>query len=187
VAFEPQPNLAEYLRRVAARLKLGSVVVEQKAVAAATGAARFVIPQGSAAPGGKLASGESTDSPAEGSVHEIETVALDDYFPTEARVAALKIDVEGAELEVFRGAQRILAERRPLLVFECEQRHLRESSVYDVFEFLHGLGYQGQCVTHRGLIDVAEFKVETHQPRVGERYWARKEYANNFIFRPRAV
>ncbi|MFE6507337.1 FkbM family methyltransferase [Nocardioides sp. NPDC057767] len=45
-------------------------------------------------------------------------VALDDeHFP--ARVAALKIDVEGAEIDVLEGATALIERDRPLLYVEC--------------------------------------------------------------------
>jgi len=43
---------------------------------------------------------------------------LDDALPAGLRPALLKVDVEGAELELFRGATVTLRAHRPLLVFE---------------------------------------------------------------------
>jgi len=49
---------------------------------------------------------------------DFEVVALDDEeFPS--RVAALKIDVEGAEIDVLEGAAELIARDRPLLYVEC--------------------------------------------------------------------
>ena len=53
----------------------------------------------------------------------VPVVALDDYFDENDKVALFKIDVEGAELALLRGAERILRRQAPLLVFECENRH----------------------------------------------------------------
>ena len=75
-------------------------------------------------------------------------VALDDYFAEgEYRVALLKIDVEGAELGVLKGAERILRQHKPLLVFECENRHLAPGNVRDVFSWLEQLGYEGRFIS----------------------------------------
>jgi hypothetical protein len=38
----------------------------------------------------------------------VPTIALDDYFDVSDKVTLLKIDVEGAEFGVFKGAERIL-------------------------------------------------------------------------------
>ena len=76
----------------------------------------------------------------------VPVVALDDYFDESDKVALLKIDVEGAELGVFKGAERILRQHAPLLVFECENRHLAPGNVGDVFSYLDGLGYEGSFI-----------------------------------------
>jgi len=43
---------------------------------------------------------------------------LDDILPAEQRVDAVKIDVEGAELQVLRGARRTLTTWHPYILFE---------------------------------------------------------------------
>jgi FkbM family methyltransferase len=68
---------------------------------------------------------------------------LDDVLPRDYRVDFLKVDVEGAELSVFRGAERVLRECRPILFFECTRSGLDqfELTPMDVLEFLAGRGY----------------------------------------------
>lgn len=46
------------------------------------------------------------------------TVRLDDVIPQSTRIAFIKIDVEGAELQVFRGAVQTIKRSRPVIVFE---------------------------------------------------------------------
>ena len=48
----------------------------------------------------------------------VPSVSLDDFALTERPPQLIKCDVEGAEVEVFRGARKVLAEYRPF--FECE-------------------------------------------------------------------
>lgn len=62
---------------------------------------------------------------------------LDDLVAKVAlrRVDLVKIDVEGAELEVLEGAQRVLREFRPSLFVECHR------ILSDVIGWLHGHGY----------------------------------------------
>lgn len=41
---------------------------------------------------------------------EVESVSLDDYFPVNTKIDLIKIDVEGFEFEVLKGASRVITE-----------------------------------------------------------------------------
>ncbi len=56
-------------------------------------------------------------------------------------LTALKIDVEGAEYEVLRGARETLLRCRPVLTLEIEERH-REGATWAVPAYLDALGYE---------------------------------------------
>ena len=58
-----------------------------------------------------------------------------------ADVTAVKIDAEGAEYEVLRGARETLLRCRPVLTIEIEERH-REGSTWAVPAFLDALDYE---------------------------------------------
>ena len=49
----------------------------------------------------------------------------------------IKIDVEGYELEVLKGAIRVLSELRPKIIFESSNEKLRG----ELFRFLNDIGY----------------------------------------------
>ncbi len=49
---------------------------------------------------------------------EVETARLDDLLPDGVRIRFVKIDVEGGELGVLRGAASMLRRDRPVIVFE---------------------------------------------------------------------
>ena len=63
---------------------------------------------------------------------------LDDFAI--ADVTAIKLDAEGAEYEILRGARETLLRCRPVLTLEVEERH-RAGSTYAVPAFLDALGY----------------------------------------------
>jgi hypothetical protein len=72
-------------------------------------------------------------------VREVETVltvSLDWLADRLPPPDVLKIDVEGAELAVFHGAQQMLKAKRPMLIFELTRPNWDEES-----RFLHDLGY----------------------------------------------
>ena len=78
----------------------------------------------------------------------------------------------------------MLRRARPVLLFECEQRHLATHRVADVFRELEGYGYRGEFFGPEGLRPIAEFRPEEHQSTDGDRFWDRPGYCNNFLFVP---
>lgn len=180
VAFEAQPDLASHLSGICRVLGLGNVKVEAKAVYSHSGDQDLFLPKGHQ-PGASLhhraIQGESFTTLS------VPTIALDDYFDVNDKITLLKVDVEGAEFEVFKGAERILRQHAPLLVFECENRHLAPSSVQDVFSYLESLGYEGNFICGNQVLPISSFDAAVHQRRDGEWFWKSKDYCNNFIFR----
>lgn len=77
--------------------------------------------------------GTSLSIEAEG---DIEIATLDELIP-EDRVALLKVDVEGMDLDVLKGAQKLLRRDRPLVVCEAAT----ETQRIPVSAFMAGLGY----------------------------------------------
>jgi FkbM family methyltransferase len=66
----------------------------------------------------------------------------------------IKIDVEGGELDVLKGAARTISTHRPLIYCEVYERWA-ESFRYtpaDLFEFLRTLGYENARVISRGHV-----------------------------------
>jgi FkbM family methyltransferase len=180
IAFEPQPDLARHLADVCHATGLENVTVEAKAVYSHSGEKELFLPAGHQ-PGASL---QRTALEAEGfTTLSVPLVSLDDYFDADDRIALLKIDVEGAELGVFKGAERILRQHAPLLVFECENRHLSPGNVWDVFSYLTGLGYEGGFISGDDVLPMAQFDAAVHQRQDGEWFFKRKDYCNNFVFR----
>jgi FkbM family methyltransferase len=183
--FEPQPQLAQYLKEIVAIQRWNNVVIEAAAVSSSSGSMQLHVP----APPGEPSPGASLSPPAPGAPHHairVPVVTLDDYFAKRGkpRVAFIKCDCEGHEIEVFRGAADILRRDHPALLFECEQRHLPGSSPQVVFGYLRGLGYRGHFFGPAGPAPIEEFRVEVHQPLRPGRYWDAKDYYNNFAFLP---
>lgn len=183
--FEPQPPLARYLREIVAMQGWDNVVIEAAGVSSRAGEMELFVP----APGGEPSPGATLSPVDRGVPHHsvrVPVVTLDDYFRerTAPRVAFIKCDCEGHEIEVFRGAEQLLQRDRPVLLFECEQRHLPASSPAAVFDYLKGLGYRGRFFGPDGLAPIEQFSVERHQPARPGRFWDEKDYYNNFAFLP---
>ncbi len=184
IAFEPQPELARRLETICRIIRLDNVKVEAMAAYSRTGRQDLFVPKGhqpGASLNRKAAEGESFET------FSVPVVSLDDYFGEHDKVGLLKIDAEGAEFEILKGAERILRQHAPLLVFECENRHLTHGDVSDVFAYLESLGYQGHFVCRNALLPIAEFDAAIHQRQSGEWFFKSKDYCNNFIFRKPAA
>ena len=61
-----------------------------------------------------------------------------------ASVKLLKVDTEGYDLRILRGASGILARDQPVITFELNRENLEPlgDSVSDFFDYLVNLGYQ---------------------------------------------
>lgn len=181
VAFEPQPELANRLVRLCRSLKLSNVTVEPKAVYSLSANLDFYMP-GQNQPGASLKPITSANC----TKTTVQAISLDEYFNDNTKIKLIKIDVEGAELHVLKGAEKLLRRSNPLLVFECENRHLNNGNVYDTFSYLKDLGYEGKFVYHGHLLPISKFNASIHQSQRGKSFWKSKDYCNNFIFTPMA-
>lgn len=84
---------------------------------------------------------------------EVATIPLDEVIPDAERVLMIKIDVQGWEYHVLRGALKLLSRRKgeaPYLIYEEDERllHASNSSAQEIRSFLSGIGYS-HC-TRRG-------------------------------------
>jgi len=188
-AFEPQPQLHEYLAWAVPVMGWENVELSPLAISDRQGTATIRVPagRGKTSPGASLepAHGAGGGEPG-GYEVQCSVDTLDRIFAGRKAPSFIKCDVEGHELSVFRGAARVLGERGPALLFECEQRHLSAHGLQDVFGFLQKLGYAGQFFAQGELLPLARFDPSIHQRQAGERFWDRKDYSNNFLFvRPR--
>ncbi len=75
----------------------------------------------------------------------------------ERPVDFIKVDVEGAEMAVLRGAVSILKQDKPLLVLEAEMPGGPRPRVQEFIEFLAPLGYQAFSFDFDGELKIAPF------------------------------
>jgi FkbM family methyltransferase len=120
-AIEPDPTLAELLRRSAsANPHSASLQVLSVAISDALGLTRFVIAERGRASNHLEGYGHSQSSGGR-SVQLVMTITLD-WLLTQLPVPdVLKIDIEGAELALLNGARKVL-ERRPTIICEVGQQ-----------------------------------------------------------------
>jgi len=188
VAFEPQSRLASYLLEACRRSGLRNVTIENLALSNQQGELVLFVPGDSHSPGASLESSiaDKTDCHQE----TVKVTTLDAYAHEKltAPVRVIKIDVEGHELAVLQGALALIRRDKPLLVIECEGRHLPQGkTVQDFITLVESLGYSATlAMPGIGELPAAGFREALHQKQAGERFWDAKDYYNNFIFRPLA-
>ncbi len=183
VAFEPQPALAEYLSRACRAAGLSNVTVEAAGVSERGGSLVLRVPgAGGPSPGASFE--PAVAAPSVGRDVAVPVVSLDEYFRDEpSRIAAVKMDVEGHELAVLRGADEVLRKHAPLVVFECEARHAGEEGLKAALAIFAARGYEGSFVSRGRLVPVERFDPAVHQKRSEGRFWDAPGYCNNFVMR----
>lgn len=156
MAFEPIAKKARWLRR-----KFPEVEVRNCALGEQPGQVTFYenVKQSGF-------SGMRRHEYGDGEVVEttIECRRLDDEVDARHPVHFIKVDVEGGELGVFRGARRTLEQHRPLLLFECTGSGLEAfgRTARELFDYLDGLGYgiflARDAMAAERPLDFAEFE-----------------------------
>lgn len=180
-AFEPRPDAVAYLvQRLAARSN-PRLHVEAVALSDHTGDAQLRVLVDDAG----RSSIEKANPVEQLGVVKVLTVPmrrLDDYDAIEP-VGCIKIDVEGHEDAVLRGATRILLRDHPSLIIEIEERHKRHS-VSTVNGFLAELGYWGFFFRRDRLNPIGSFRAEEHQDiaNIASSVSGESKYVNNFLF-----
>ena len=148
IAFEPLPPVFARLCQAIAGLPPGRVTARPEALSDQAGSVTLAVPRVGGAAQEEWASitkdyaAIQRDDPRVEAIDRwtVPTLTLDSLHLTD--VTAIKIDVEGAEEEVLRGALDTLRRCRPVISVEIEERH-RAGSTRAIPDLLRPLGYAG--------------------------------------------
>ena len=138
-AFEADPEIAARLRENVTRNQGAPIGVEEKAVWSSSSPVFFARANAEVSPDRGL--GHVIDNDADKSAPStirVEAVSVDDYVSKSEAPNFMKCDVEGAEVEVFRGANKLLNERRPFILCEMHGDKNRQT----LLEMFENLGYR---------------------------------------------
>jgi FkbM family methyltransferase len=91
---------------------------------------------------------------------KVPLVRLDDLGLSQ--VTFIKIDVDGHEVAVLRGAETVIKQDQPRLLIEVEQRI---QPVSDVIDLMRSYGYRGWVLPGRTWVPVERFPLVEHQAR----------------------
>lgn len=173
IAIEPQFELANRLNAFYKRRNELSVI--NAALSNDFGTAKLRVPNSEASACASFVSGVINDVNCR--EEEVALYPLDDILPVEdmQKVGLIKIDVEGYEYKVMLGAEKLLSNFNPPILFECEFRH--SASLAKVFSLLFSYGYnKGSFLTKNGIRQIEEFTEDMQSnPKSSD-------YINNFLF-----
>lgn len=144
MAFEPQPEMVEYIER----RRLRNVEVINVALSDHAGPASLSRK--------RVGDGSASLCRNIGDNIGVMLARLDDFGPIQ-NLKFIKCDVEGHELNVFRGGERLLRSARPILQFESTP-----DEIEPIQSFLKDLGYSGLMFSENGCLAVEEIKRVPH-------------------------
>ena len=179
IAFEPQPEMIAELKKFKQSFRARNLEIIESGLSDTPGTATLQR-QGDHTGGASLEPNAHTHASEQTATFQVPVTTLDAFFADRAGdpsmppgpVALIKCDVEGHERAVFKGAERLLREDRPAILFECHDTHARAG---DVFEDLKSLGYRGWLLdgaAHHPVERYAELRDSLDKPYL------------NYIFEP---
>lgn len=170
-AFEPLPGLSAYLRGANIR----NITVFDVALSDSSSQGVLWVPaiDGEASLVNNVGSSEAEPVP-------VTLAPLDDFRLQD--VGFLKIDVEGHELPMLRGADETIRRCRPVLFIEIEQRYHDDVPIAEIFHHISGTQSYKHGYSWRGgrLSPMSDFDLERDQLAHVGRFTA--AYVNNFVF-----
>ena len=155
-AFEPAPTEVRKLRANLRINRCRNVVVEEMALGAAPGKAEFFMYLRHQGSWSGLRKG-ADDVEVAARVIEVAITSLDEYFadPPLKRLDIMKVDVEGGELHVLKGAARTIQSMRPIVLCEVESRRTGQWG-YDasaIINELEAMDYRWCTVARDGRLN----------------------------------
>jgi FkbM family methyltransferase len=141
LSIEPNPLALGQLEQNIRRSSLANICVEHIACGESQQVVQLYLHTASNTSMASLSTANATG----GATVEVPCISLDQLFKERslARANLVKIDVEGAELQVLRGMRGIMTEMRPVIVLEVEPHLLMGcgTSVQEVLALLEELDY----------------------------------------------
>ena len=132
IAFEANPKLAEMMHAtLSVNGFLDRVVIENRAVHSKSGAVPFSESSLYASDVGALHKGRIQ-------MIDVTATSLDEYFHAGERIDVLKIDAEGSEPAIFKGAERVVRENKDIQIIMqfapslFKSSHATSTEFYDV-------------------------------------------------------
>ncbi len=177
--FEPEKKLNKQLNAI-----FNDCQVNNLALSDSKGTHQFKIPVINGVIDNCLSSLEvdtKEDNETEAIIYEVKTDTLDNFIKEKNIIPDLiKIDVEGHELSVLKGAENFIFKHHPTLIIEIEQRHHKTTNIESVFESFNQKGYKCYYYSKKQS-QLFSYENKTHLTNTKD-YFGKIDYINNYIF-----
>lgn len=177
--FEPEKKLNKQLQAI-----FNNCNVNNLALSDSKGIHQFKIPVINGVVDNCLSSLEidnKEDNETEAIIYEVKTETLDNFTKDKNIIPDLiKIDVEGHELSVLKGAENFIAKYHPALIIEIEQRHHKDINIESVFESFKQKGYNCYYYSKKQS-QLFSYDNKTYLTNTKD-YFGKIDYINNYIF-----
>lgn len=142
LAFEPVPITFDVLNHNIKSLGLRNIATYNLAVSDSSGTVQMEIPEYSAGGKNYYQAHIATNPTASTAGVSIRSEKLDLLLAGERSPSFIKIDVEGAELSVIRGAENTISSHRPAMMIEiASDIHKSGTDGHEIYEIMSKLGY----------------------------------------------
>jgi FkbM family methyltransferase len=143
-SFEPfERTHASFQNNLALNPHITNVKLERMAVGETSGELTMYVENKRNSGGNRI---KPVDKNVNAEVQKVKVVSLDEYFLKDTsltKVDLIKIDVEGFEMKVLKGAHELITKFRPALFVEINDANLRSQgdSLEGMLDFLTAKGY----------------------------------------------
>lgn len=177
--FEPEKKLFKQLKAIFKKCRVFDIALSDS-----KGNHSFKIPVINGIADNCLSSLEihnKEDNETEAVVYEVKTDTLDNFIlENTIQPDLIKIDVEGHELAVLRGAENYISSHHPTLIIEIEQRHHKDIKAESVFESFKTKGYNAFYYSKKEG-QLFPFENKTNLTNTKD-FFGTLNYINNYIF-----
>lgn len=177
--FEPEKKLNKQLQAIFSNCNVNNLALSDS-----KGIHQFKIPIINGVVDNCLSSlevGNKEENETESIIYEVKTDTLDNFTKEKSIIPDLiKIDVEGHELSVLKGAENFISKYQPSLIIEIEQRHHKNINIESVFESFKQKGYNCYYYSKKQS-QLFSYNNKTHLTNTKD-YFGKIDYINNYIF-----
>jgi len=177
--FEPEKKLNKQLHAIFSNCQVNNLALSDS-----KGTHQFKIPVINGVVDTCLSSLEvdnKEDNETEAIIYEVKTDTLDNFTKEKNIIPDLiKIDVEGHELSVLKGAENFISKYHPTLIIEIEQRHHKNINIESIFMSFMQKGYHCYYYSKKQS-QLFSYENKTHLTNTKD-YFGKIDYINNYIF-----